>query len=61
MSDRCPLTATKLARLAAMFFEDLRDLDKTDPVGAARLRAEVAAEVQRWHQRDAVPLEVSRG
>jgi hypothetical protein len=60
-ADRYPLTAEKLGRRAALVFADLRELEKTDPAGAANLRATIAGEVQRWHALDAVPLEVGRG
>lgn len=59
--DRYPITAEKLGRRTALVFSDLRELEKTDPAGAAHLRATIAAEVQRWHALDAVPLEVNRG
>lgn len=60
-ADRPPVTADVLARSFAIAFERLRELERRDPAGAAQLRAVIAAEVQRWHALDAVPLEVSRG
>lgn len=58
-ADRPP--AEVLARSFAIAFERLRELERYDPVGAAGLRATIAAEVGRWYARDAVPMEVSRG
>ena len=59
MADRP--SADVLTRSAAILFERLRELERYDPDGAAQLRAVIAAEVQRWYARDAVPLEVPRG
>jgi hypothetical protein len=55
-ADQPRVTADLLARSFSISFERLRELDRRDPVGAANLRSTIAAEVQRWHQRDAVPL-----
>lgn len=55
------VNAEILARSFAISFDRLRELERIDPVGAANLRATIAAEVGRWFARDAVPLSPAEG